>query len=46
VTVRARAEDGSAREFRATVRVDTPEELTAFRHGGILPYVARRLAKG
>jgi aconitate hydratase len=46
VTVRARAEDGSTREFRATVRVDTPEELTAFRHGGILPYVARRLAKG
>ena len=45
VTVRARAEDGSTREFRATVRVDTPEELTAFRHGGILPYVARRLAK-
>jgi hypothetical protein len=26
------------------VRVDTPEELTAFRHGGILPYVLRRLA--
>jgi aconitate hydratase len=46
ITVRARAEDGSTREFRATVRVDTPEELTAFRHGGILPYVARRLAKG
>ncbi|HWB29199.1 MAG TPA: aconitase family protein, partial [Vicinamibacterales bacterium] len=46
VTVRARAEDGSTRELRATVRVDTPEELTAFRHGGILPYVARRLAKG
>jgi aconitate hydratase len=46
ITVRARAEDGSTHEFRATVRVDTPEELTAFRHGGILPYVARRLAKG
>jgi aconitate hydratase len=44
VTVRARAEDGSVREFTATVRVDTPEELTAFRHGGILPYVLRRLA--
>jgi aconitate hydratase len=28
----------------AIVRIDTPEELTAFRHGGILPYVARRLA--
>jgi aconitate hydratase A / 2-methylisocitrate dehydratase len=46
VTVHARSEDGSVREFAALVRVDTPEELTAFRHGGILPYVARRLAKG
>jgi aconitate hydratase len=46
VTVRAKAEDGSTREFTAIVRVDTPEELTAFRHGGILPYVARRLARG
>ena len=45
VTVRATAEDGSTREFAAMVRVDTPEELTAFRHGGILPYVARRLAQ-
>jgi aconitate hydratase len=45
VTVRARGEDGSVREFIAIVRVDTPEELTAYRHGGILPYVARRLAK-
>jgi aconitate hydratase len=44
VTVHARADDGTLREFMATVRVDTPEELTAFRHGGILPYVLRRLA--
>jgi aconitate hydratase len=44
VVVRARAADGSVREFTATVRVDTPEELTAYRHGGILPYVLRRLA--
>ncbi len=44
VTVRARRDDGTAREFQARVRVDTPEELTAFRHGGILPYVLRRLA--
>jgi aconitase A len=27
------------------VRVDTPEELTAYRHGGILPYVVRQLVK-
>jgi aconitate hydratase len=44
VTVRAKAADGSVKAFTAAVRVDTPEELVAFRHGGILPYVARRLA--
>ena len=30
-------------EFEAVVRIDTPEELVAFRHGGILPYVLRQL---
>ena len=45
VTVRARREDGSTKTFTATVRVDTPDELTAFKHGGILPYVLRKLAK-
>ena len=30
-------------EFQALVRIDTPEELIAFRHGGILPYVLRQL---
>jgi len=44
VTVNARRADGSAAAFKARVRIDTPEELTAFRHGGILPYVLRRLA--
>ena len=44
VPVQARAGTGPARAFQVRVRVDTPEELTAFRHGGILPYVARRLA--
>ena len=45
VRVRARsAEGGPAIEFDARVRIDTPEELTAYRHGGILPYVLRRLA--
>jgi aconitate hydratase len=39
----ARAADGSKVEFTATVRIDTPEELVAFRHGGILPYVVRQL---
>ncbi|HET9369857.1 MAG TPA: aconitate hydratase AcnA [Vicinamibacterales bacterium] len=44
VEVHARGEDGNTRRFRATVRVDTPEELIAYRHGGILPYVLRRLS--
>jgi aconitate hydratase len=47
ITVRATGEDGSTREFTAVARIDTPEELVAFRHGGILPYVVRQLlAKG
>ncbi len=43
VTVVATAEDGSAKTFQAMCRIDTPEELTAFSHGGILPYVLRQL---
>jgi aconitate hydratase len=38
VTVRA---DG--KEFRARVRLDTPREREYLRHGGILPFVLRRL---
>jgi aconitate hydratase len=38
VTVRA---DGH--EFRATIRLDTPREREYLRHGGILPFVVRRL---
>jgi aconitate hydratase len=43
VTVRAIGDDGTIVEFEAVVRIDTPEELVAFRHGGILPYVLRQL---
>jgi len=45
VTVRVRRADGSTTAFQANVRVDTPEELVAFTHGGILPYVLRKLAR-
>jgi aconitate hydratase len=38
VTVHA---DG--KEFRARLRLDTPREREYLRHGGILPYVLRRL---
>ena len=31
------------KEFRARVRLDTPREREYFRHGGILPFVLRRL---
>jgi aconitate hydratase len=41
VTVRA---DGN--EFRARVRLDTPREREYLRHGGILPFVLRRLLEG
>ncbi|MFA5907835.1 MAG: aconitate hydratase AcnA [Vicinamibacterales bacterium] len=45
VTVTATAEDGSTKTFTAVARIDTPEELIAFSHGGILPYVLRQLVK-
>ena len=43
--VRTVAEDGDRREFTVTVRIDTPEEIDYYRHGGILPYVLRQLAR-
>jgi aconitate hydratase len=43
VTIRAHVAGGRPIDFQATARIDTPEELVAFRHGGILPYVLRQL---
>ncbi len=43
VTVRAKAPDGKEKKFAATVRVDTPEEVLYYQHGGILQYVLRNL---
>jgi aconitate hydratase len=40
--VTVRADD---KEFRARVRLDTPREREYLRHGGILPYVLRRLLR-
>jgi aconitate hydratase A / 2-methylisocitrate dehydratase len=45
VAVRLHAAAGQTREVQVIVRIDTPEELTAFRHGGILPYVLRQLVE-
>jgi aconitate hydratase len=39
----AKRADGSEREFRCTVRIDTPQEREYYRHGGILQYVLRQL---
>jgi aconitate hydratase len=43
VSVVATREDGTSQTFNTTVRIDTPEELVAFQHGGILPYVVRQI---
>ena len=45
VTVRARGEGGE-KTFRATIRIDTPQEVLYYRHGGILKYVLRQLLSG
>lgn len=45
VTVRASGDSG-AKEFRAVIRIDTPNEIQYVLHGGILSFVLRRLAKG
>jgi aconitate hydratase len=42
IRVEARGQDGRAQSFTATARIDTPEELAAFKAGGILPYVLRQ----
>ncbi|MCW2921100.1 MAG: aconitate hydratase 1 [Thermoleophilia bacterium] len=46
ITVTAKGEDGMRRQFRALVRVDTPKEVSYYRHGGILQYVLRNLLHG
>jgi len=43
VTVTATTDDGQATEFTATVRLDTPNEITYFQNGGILQTVLRKL---
>jgi aconitate hydratase len=45
LTVTAKADDGSTKTFTATCRIDTPNELDYYKHGGILQYVLRSLVK-
>ncbi|MBM3449892.1 MAG: aconitate hydratase AcnA [Armatimonadetes bacterium] len=44
LTVQARRSDGTALSFDVVVRIDSPTEIEYYRHGGILPFVLRRLA--
>jgi aconitate hydratase len=46
IQVKAQREDGSSLEFDAVVRIDTPNEVQYYRHGGILQYVLRQLLNG
>jgi aconitate hydratase A / 2-methylisocitrate dehydratase len=43
LAVKATRADGSCVEFHATVRIDTPQEILYYQHGGILQYVLRQL---
>jgi aconitate hydratase len=43
VSVRATTDDGKVTDFQARVRLDTPQEVEYYRHGGILHYVLRQL---
>ena len=44
LTVVATAADGSKKTFPVMVRIDTPQEILYYQHGGILQYVLRQLA--
>jgi aconitate hydratase len=44
LNVKATTADGAVKRFEAVVRIDTPQEIEYFEHGGILQYVLRQLA--
>jgi len=44
IRVKATGADGKVKQFNAVVRIDTPQEIGYFEHGGILQYVLRQLA--
>jgi aconitate hydratase len=43
LTVKATADGGATTTFTVTARVDTPDDVEYYRHGGLLPYVLRGL---
>ena len=46
INVVAKKADGSTKTFQAIVRIDTPQEVLYYQHGGILQYVLRQLLAG
>lgn len=46
LTLFATRSDGSKLAINVKVRIDTPQEVQYYRHGGILQYVLRQLAHG
>ena len=44
ITVTAESDTGHTIVFPVTVRIDTPQEILYYQHGGILQYVLRQLA--
>ncbi len=45
LAVVATAPNGTRKTFNAKIRIDTPQEIEYFEHGGILQYVLRQLAE-
>jgi aconitate hydratase len=43
ISVTAKSADGSEKKFTAIARVETPEEVSYYQHGGILTYVLRQM---
>jgi len=43
LVMRATVADGTFKEFKVRVRIDTPQELLYFKNGGILQFVLRQL---
>ena len=43
ITVKAKSPDGKEKTFTTIARVDTPEEVAYYQHGGILQYVLRQM---
>jgi aconitate hydratase len=45
LTLAIKRRDGSRREVKVILRIDTPIEVDYYRNGGILPYVLREILK-